>query len=83
MSTDKIVINRDVYKKVKAMNREQMNDFLISIYQDGYNDGYNDSQLDLDELRSVIGSVSGIGEVRLNQIMEAIAAHYNTEKTTE
>lgn len=48
-----------------------MNDFLISVYQDGY----NDSQIDLDELREVIGSVSGISEVRLNQIMDAIAAH--------
>lgn len=82
MAENRNVINRDVYKKAKAMNREQMNDFLISIYQDGYNDGYNDSQLDLDELRSVIGSVSGIGEVRLNQIMEAIAVHYN-EETSE
>lgn len=41
------------------------------------------SQIDLDELREVIGSVSGIGEVRLNQIMDAIAAYYNTEEETE
>ncbi len=61
------------------MNREQMNDFLTGIYQEGA----NDSQIDLDELREVIGSVSGIGEVRLNQIMDAIAAHYGTEETEQ
>lgn len=41
------------------------------------------SQIDLDELREVIGSVSGIGGVRLNQIMDAIAAHYGTEGTEQ
>ena len=56
-----------------------MNDFLTGIYQEGV----NDSQIDLDELREVIGSVSGIGEVRLNQIMDAIAAYYNTEATEQ
>ena len=43
-------ISRDTYKKIKAMNREQMNDFLTDIYQEGV----NDSQIDLDELREVI-----------------------------
>lgn len=79
MSENKSQISRDTYKKIKAMNREQMNDFLTGIYQEGV----NDSQIDLDELREVIGSVSGIGEVRLNQIMDAIAAHYGTEETKQ
>ena len=79
MSENKSQISRDTYKKIKAMNREQMNDFLTGIYQEGA----NDSQIDLDELREVIGSVSGIGEVRLNQIMDAIAAHYGTEETEQ
>ena len=79
MLDEKSQISRDTYKKIKAMNREQMNDFLTGIYQEGA----NDSQIDLDELREVIGSVSGIGEVRLNQIMDAIAAYYNTEEETE
>lgn len=79
MSEKKTVISRETYKKVKAMNREQMNDFLMDIYQEGY----CDSSIDLDELRKVIGSVNGIGEVRLNQIMDAIAAHYFTEEETD
>ncbi len=33
MSEKKTVISRETYKKVKAMNREQMNDFLMDIYQ--------------------------------------------------
>ena len=43
-------ISRETYKKIKAMNKEQMNDFLTGIYQEGV----NDSQIDLDELREVM-----------------------------
>ena len=49
MSEKKSQISRDTYKKIKAMNREQMNDFLTGIYQEGV----NDSQIDLDELREL------------------------------
>lgn len=79
MLDEKSQISRETYKKIKAMNREQMNDFLTGIYQEGV----NDSQIDLDELREVIGSVSGIGEVRLNQIMDTIAVHYGAEETEQ
>ena len=79
MSENKSQISRDTYKKIKAMNREQMSDFLTCIYQERV----KDSQIDLDEVREVIGSVSGIGEVRLNQIMDAISAYYNTEATEQ
>lgn len=53
------------------------------IFKEFYHNVSRKSQIDLDELREVIGSVSGIGEVRLNQIMNAIAAYYNTEETEQ
>ncbi|MBP1546680.1 MAG: hypothetical protein J6A37_08775 [Oscillospiraceae bacterium] len=79
MSDSKSQISRETYKKIKAMNREQMSEFFTGVYQEGV----NNSPIDLDELREVISSVNGIGEVRLNQIMDAIAAYYGTEEETE
>lgn len=39
--------------------------------------------IDMDKLRSQIGAVKGIGETRLNQIMEIIAEHLNIQNTDE
>ena len=66
-------IDRNIYKSIKKMNRQQLTDLLSNIYETGRRD------YDLDELREVIGAVNGIGETRLNQIMEAIKAHYAVE----
>lgn len=63
-------INRNIYKSVKGMNREQLSNFLSEVYETGRRD------YDLDELREVIGAVNGIGETRLNQIIDAIREHY-------
>lgn len=48
---------------------------LANIYQMGKDDamqGIDAVDIDLDKMRSEIGAVKGIGEVRLNQIMEII-----------
>lgn len=70
-------INRNIYKSVKNMNREQLSRFLADVYEAGRRD------YDLDELREVIGAVNGIGELRLEQIIEAIHEHYRIEENTE
>ncbi len=63
-------INRNIYKSIKNMNREQLSSFLSDVYETGRRD------YDLDELREVISAVSGIGETRLTQIIDAIWEHY-------
>ncbi len=63
-------INRNIYKSIKNMNREQLSSILSDVYETGRRD------YDLDELREVIGAVSGIGETRLAQIIDAIREHY-------
>lgn len=70
-------INRNIYKSVKNMNREQLSGFLADVYEAGRRD------YDLDELREVIGAVNGIGEMRLEQIIEAIREHYRIEENTK
>lgn len=53
---------------------------LANIYQMGKDDamqGIDAVDIDLDKMRSEIGAVKGIGEVRLNQIMEIIKDNLN------
>ena len=39
--------------------------------------------IDLEKMRSEIGAIKGIGETRLNRIMEIIADNLNIHKTDE
>ena len=36
--------------------------------------------IDMDKMRSQIGAIKGIGETRLNQIMESMSEHLNVNK---
>ncbi|MBO6231513.1 MAG: hypothetical protein J6O50_13215 [Ruminiclostridium sp.] len=67
-------INRDLYRKIKSMSREQLEATLNNIYDTGIKDALDNAviDLDMDKLRSDLGTVSGIGEKRLEQIMEII-----------
>lgn len=69
-------VDRNIYKSIKKMNREQLTGLLSDVYETGRRD------FDLDELREIIGAVNGIGEVRLEQIIEAIREHYGIEEKT-
>ena len=62
---------RSLYKEFKKMSREQMQAVLTDIYKQGA-ESIETASVDLDELRKEIGSISGIGEKRLNEIMAVI-----------
>ncbi len=62
------------------MDKDTMTRTLANIYQMGKDDamqGIDAVDIDLDKMRSEIGAVKGIGEVRLNQIMEIIKDNLN------
>ena len=65
------VISREMYKKIKSMDREQLQVFATTIYLDGVK-SVETTALDLDKLREDIGAIKGIGESRLNKIMTII-----------
>lgn len=62
---------RSLYKELKAMNREQLQNVLTDIYRQGA-ESVETASVDLDELRKAIGSINGIGEKRLDEIMKVI-----------
>ena len=68
------VISREMYKKIKGMNREQLQTFATAIYADGVK-SVDTVNIDLDKLREDIGAIKGIGENRLNEIMAVIERH--------
>ncbi len=65
------IITREMYKKIKGMNREQLQVFATTIYLDGVK-SVETTALYLGKLREEIGAIKGIGESRLNEIMTII-----------
>ena len=68
------LLTRDLYRQIKSMNREAMEKTINNVYDMGARDALENAVIDLDigKIRTEIGAVSGIGEKRLEQIMEII-----------
>ncbi len=65
---DSLKLDRELYRRIKGMDKKEMSDFLERIYAMGA----EDNGVDLELLRERIGQVKGIGEARLNEIMKII-----------
>ncbi len=65
------MIDRDTYRKIKKMSREELNAFLLR-YADGLS---NSHTIDLRELENDLKTIKGIGEKRLEEVMEVIEKH--------
>lgn len=68
------LLNRELYRKIKSMDRIAMERTLNNIYDMGAKEALANAviDLDMDKLRNELSTVSGIGEKRLEQIMEII-----------
>lgn len=67
--SDSLKLDRELYRRIKGMDKSEMAGFLERIYAMGAEDNKG---VDLDLLKERIGQVRGIGEVRLNEIMNII-----------
>ncbi len=77
--SQKYSLDRETYRAVKKMDRAQMEQMLTNVYVSGKNDAES-ACIDFDELRTAIGQIKGIGESRLNEIMDVIQSFMeNTE----
>ena len=75
--------NRNLYRQIKSMDKNELSRTLNNIYEMGKEDalkGIEAVDIDMDRLRSQIGAITGIGETRLNLIMEIISEHLNIHK---
>lgn len=67
--SDSLKLDRELYRRIKGMDKSEMAGFLERIYAMGAEDNKG---VDLELLRERIGQVKGIGEARLNEIMGII-----------
>lgn len=77
------VLRREDYKRVKKMDRAQFEGFCKSLYMEGYQDGRNSVPgIDISQVKEAIAETKGIGESRLQAIMENIESRFggNHEK---
>lgn len=75
-------LDRDTYKKVKSMNRERMEQFLADIYDLGKNSN-QEAVVDFVEMRKRISEIKGIGEKRVEIIMNVVETYLMEERTTD
>ena len=68
MADNSLKLDRELYRRIKGMDKNEMSDFLERIYAMGA----EDNGVDLELLRERIGQVKGVGEARLNEIMDII-----------
>ena len=68
------MLDRATYKKIKGMTREEMQNFLTNYYNNVMADAEAPT-LDLGKLKKEIGSIKGVGEKRLDEIMAVIKLH--------
>jgi len=71
------IIDRDTYKKIKRMNREELTKFIIQ-----YGDqllGEQGKTFDLPALEAELSKIKGIGGKRLEEIMGVIEKFLDIE----
>lgn len=71
MMAEKQVIDRETYRSIKKMSRDELQVFLIR-YANNLLEEIDEKEIDLSALRSEIGQIKGIGEKRLDEIMAVV-----------
>lgn len=66
------IIDRETYRKIKKMSREEMQDFLMRYAENLTKDS---PVIDLQKLEQDIKSIKGIGEKRAEEIIDVIERH--------
>ena len=75
-----MAISRDMYKKLKGMNRLELGGYLNRLYANGHNDGVLavTSKL-VERIDNGVRNTVGIGEKRHAEIMTNISIELNKE----
>lgn len=82
MGTEKEqLIDRTLYKRIKSMNRAEMEQFVQNVYAQGYR-ATESVIIDYDSLKADLGKIKGIGENRLQQIIAVIDKHIDNIENT-
>ena len=78
-------MNREEYRKIKAMNKEQLEQYLMNFASENYTNGYNAgisamSKEMAERVDKGIRNTSGIGEKRYKELITNINIELNREE---
>ena len=74
---NKEIIDRDTYKKIKNMNREELTKFILQYGDELF--GSEGKTIDLPALEVELSKIKGIGSKRLEEIMTVIEKFLDIE----
>lgn len=83
---EKTLLDRDLYRKIKRMDKAQLNRVLNNIYEQGREDAAKEftvTEINYNKIRSEISGIKGIGDVRLNRIMEIIHNNLDSDVSND
>ena len=69
---EKEIIDRDTYKKIKKMNRDELTKFILKYGDELLEQQGVKTTLDLTALEERLSKINGIGSKRLQEIMTVI-----------
>lgn len=71
-------LNREQYKRVKAMDHKQMEDFMRNIYSEGCAAGKAGAEpaVKASDIASVLAEIKGVGTKKAGEIMAAVNGLY-------
>jgi len=78
LKSKKIIATRKKYNAIKKYDRQEMEDFLNSIYTYGYKIGrievieYIAEKFNSDDFRNALKTIKGFGKIRVDKIINAI-----------
>jgi len=71
---EKQLINRKIYKEIKRYDRQEMENFLVNIYHQGYQDRVKDGEkADFKiKLVEILEKTKGVGPKMFDRIMQTV-----------
>lgn len=71
------IIDRETYRSIKKMSREELNAFLLRYAENLQN---SSPELDLSEMEKDIRAIKGIGEKRADEVIKVVERHLGLDK---
>ena len=63
---------RSIYKRIKKYDKEQMEEFVQSVYLKGFNDANRNTDKTKIEAKEKLESVKGLGDKTIDKVLKAL-----------
>ena len=63
---------RSIYKRIKKYDKEQMEEFVQSVYLKGFNDAYRKTDKSKIEVKDKLENVKGLGNKTIDKVLNAL-----------